>query len=248
MTPADDHQETAKKNMSSHVDQKFRQLVEALSGGQGELVLQQSKLEELVPQLLKLLSWISLKKKVTKEDHSIVQNIFYLLSACFLFNEDTLTYFYNYVDETDPTITFSQLLIDGITCIRSQEIKDHFQNNLVYLSQQFTKVERVRLPLFEILNVVIKTFYAGFTDTTAFYSTVTFYRLFNQLLYCYFNMMKEGHPKFEELFDRKELIIDVILALKKYKVKERRNSMLEDQSLIGIFVVLYGLVDLNPDL
>jgi hypothetical protein len=24
MTPADDHQETAKKNMSSHVDQKFR--------------------------------------------------------------------------------------------------------------------------------------------------------------------------------------------------------------------------------
>jgi len=47
--------------------------------------------------------------------------------------------------------------------------------------------------------------------------------------------------------DDEDLILDIIIELKQYKSKERRNSFMEDNVLNGILMVLYSLLYFNPE-
>ncbi len=49
------------------------------------------------------------------------------------------------------------------------------------------------------------------------------------------------------MMDDEDLILDIIIELKQYKSKERRNSFMEDNVLNGILMVLYSLLYFNPE-
>lgn len=78
----------------------------------------------------------------------------------------------------------------------------------------------------------------------------SFFAFLFSLIYIYYGFKKnpEVEDRYKErLFEDWDFILDVVILLKKYKSKERWNSLLEDRVLIGIFWVLYALFDNNPE-
>lgn len=78
------------------------------------MILMETNLNEFIPQLIKILVWITSKKQLVFEDFRTVNKIFALFSAIFIFSEDALEQFYNYRDPTDEKMCFKNLILQGM--------------------------------------------------------------------------------------------------------------------------------------
>lgn len=90
-------------------------------------------------------------------------------------------------------------------------------------------------------------FYESFKDDARGYGYTEFYQIFSCLIQEYFKLEETGSKQFEKVIDYKPFIIEIVANLKKYKTKEKRNTLLEDHCLIGIFTVLESLLRVKPE-
>ena len=67
------------------------------------------------------------------------------------------------------------------------------------------------------------------------------------MIHEYFDTQKTRNKKFENIIEPKNFIKEIVELLKTYKTKEKRNTMLEDNCLIGIFTILERLLQDNPE-
>ena len=64
----------------------------------------------------------------------------------------------------------------------------------------------------------------------------------------FYYQKQNNNQQIVDVVDPEDFIIEVIIELKKYKAKEKRNSYLEDHFLNGILLVLHSYLYFNPHL
>jgi hypothetical protein len=115
------------------------------------------------------------------------------------------------------------------------------------MSQKITNTTKVRLPLMFFLEICKEHFYEVFKDDVRAYGYKEFFEVFSSLIHTYFIIEESHNPRFEPIINAKLFVNEIVDLLKKYKTKEKRNSMLEDHCLIGIFHILERLLLDKPE-
>ena len=83
--------------------------------------------------------------------------------------------------------------------------------------------------------------YESFKDDARGDEYGEFYEILSVLIHEYWKLEGTRNKKFEKIINYKEFIIEIVANLKKYKTKEKRNTLLEDHLLIEIFTILESL-------
>ena len=108
-----EEQPAVNEQFKNNVNQKNKMLIEALSGEYAEIVLKESDIGTLIPQLLKLSGWIVLKKNSHYEDTKLLYLIFNQLFYLISLKDSNLEFLYSFKNE-EMKLDFSSLIIEGI--------------------------------------------------------------------------------------------------------------------------------------
>lgn len=239
-------QNETKKQFQEVMDSGYSSLLRALTGEYGDKVLREIPYEHFINKTMTMLLSIVTKRDIADMDKLIVEKASYVMSLLFLFNEDLLQPFYNFKDPKTG-MGLKEIVIKGITFTTDAEIKQLFSKLIVFVCRKIKQTTKVRLPIMVILEIMKEHFYESFKDEVRGYGYNEYYDMFSNLIHDYFSFQDSRNKRFEQIIEPKEFIAEIVTLLKKYKAKEKRNTMLEDHCLIGIFSILERLLRDKPE-
>lgn len=244
----EDHKEmqNMKKRLHESLDGNCSSLLKVLTGEYGDKILNEFPFENFINRVMTMMAYVLAKRSVTKEDKVILQKVGTLTSILFLFNEDLLEHFYNFYDSTTK-IGLKELIIKGLTFSTDAEVKAVFSNLINFICTKIKQTNRVRLPIIVVLEILKQHFFESIKDATRFYGYKEFYEGFCHLIHLYFKIQDERNKKFENILEPEIFLKQIINILKNYKTKEKRNTVLEDHCLIGIFGILEQILSDKPE-
>lgn len=109
---------------------------------------------------------------------------------------------------------------------------------LISLCQNIKKADISRLPLFVVLEVLVSSLPGKRSQSYYEISLLNYYKLMSALFADYLEMERTRHVKFTPLFDTREMMGDLVGNFIRYESKEKRNSILEDKTLIGLLMLI----------
>ena len=239
-------QEETKRQIHTSFENDWSHLVQALRGDLGFKILKETPYENFINKVMTLLWSMITKRELSDTDKQIIENVTYTMNVLFLFSEDLLETVYKFKDEVTG-MKFNDIIIKGITFTFDVKVKLIFSNIINNMWRRIKNTNRVRLPLIVIIEIMKEHFYESFKDDTRWYGYREFYEMFSSLIHEYWKLEGTRNKKFEKIIDYKEFIIEIVTNLKKYKTKEKRNTLLEDHWLIGIFTILESLFRVKPE-
>jgi hypothetical protein len=234
-----------KDSKTDRIRDFYLELAFSLKGGEGTQDYCDSDLiMNVIRKSLEIIAGILNKKDINPNDFRILEELMNIISIIFIFNEEALDYFYKYHDKS-TNISMKDIIIKGLTFTHKQEIKTTFYNFVTYICDKIDHTQNIRLPIMVILDICKEHFYESFSEHSRGYGYNDYYNTFSQLIHKYFSVSKTN-PKYEDIIEPESFAIEIVEMLKKYKTKEKRNTMLEDHCLIGIFEILQRLMLDNP--
>ena len=239
-------QEETKRQLQASFENDCLNLVHSLKGDLGMKILKETPYKNFINKVMTLLWSMITKREMSETDKQIIDNAAYIIDILFLFSEDLLEVVYKYEDEATG-MKFHDIIIKGITFTFDAKVKSIFSKIINNMWRKIKHTTRVRLPLIVILEIMKEHFYESFKDDARGYGYGEFYDMFSGLIHEYFKLEETKSKQFERIIDYKSFIIEIVANLKKYKTKEKRNTLLEDHWLIGIFTILESLLRVKPE-
>ena len=111
-------------------------LVEALEGEQGQVVLQDVNIEQLIYQGMKIVMWILEKSNIQMQDTQLVREVYQMFYQFFFFRKESLEYYFGFKD-ADRRQDFRKYMIRGLTFPRSEDLRNSFFHTMYYLCSNF---------------------------------------------------------------------------------------------------------------
>lgn len=239
--------DTYKKEIQDLVETCNPAIIKNLTGEYGEKILKGIKYESLIKKFMKCLTNIFSKRNLSDKDKLIGKLIISTMTPLLTFNENLLTLFYNFYDE-DTKTDLKELIIKGLTFSSDRVVKSLMERFITILCSIVKQTKEVRLPLMVILEFFKEHFFETIKEASKFYGYQEFYNTFTQLFVKYLSLKKERNKKFENIIEPKIFSKQIINILKDYKTKEKRNTVLEDHCLIGLFSLLEQIIIDDPEL
>ena len=209
-------------------------------------ILNKFDYEKFVSRSLTTLNTVISKRSLTQRDKEIVAQNMHVVISIFLYEERSLKVLYNFRDEETKT-DLKEFIIKGMTFSSDPAIKGIFMNAIKYTCEKVKHTKEERLPLIVILEIMKDHFFESIKESSRYYGYKEFYQGFRNLLVEYFKVKGNRNKKFENIIEPKIFLKQLIEILKNYKTKEKRNTVLEDHCLIGIFEILECILCEMPE-
>ena len=239
-------QEETKRQIHASFENDWSRFVQALRGDLGFKILKEISYENFINKIMTLLWSMITKRELSGTDKQIKDNTTYIINILFLFSEDFFETVYKYKDEVTG-MKFNDIIIKGITFTFDVKVKMIFSNIINNMWRRIKNTHRVRLSLIIIIEIMKEHFYKSFKDDARGYGYGELYEILSVLIHEYWKLEGTRNKKFEKIINYKEFIIEIVANLKKYKTKEKRDTLFEDHWLIGIFTILENLFRVKPE-
>ena len=182
------------------------------------------------------------RKEVLFDDRTLVENALNLWLACCINHVELVNELYAFenIDPQGDIKNVTDLFLAGLYCYKNYRIRDEFLNALIAFSTKVRDITSVaRLPVVFLLDALLRNFpkKEGPQETR---ESKEFFELLNKLLDDYFTL--EDDPGFEKVFEPATLFAEVVDRLKGHVSRERKNSIIEDRTLIGYLNLISKLI------
>jgi hypothetical protein len=196
-------------------------------------------------ELLGILYEFMSKKDIKVEDRDIVGQGLSIWMGCLASDPKLLTEIYDDFgrEEGKASLPFSSILIEKGLVSSDYKLRDYFAGAIRFIVQSVKCPELPQPPLHFLIRLLLsKLEYVQKTAVSR--HTAVYFALLKELLPQYFD---EGNQGEEEVFDPQALLKDTVNRLYSYEPTEKRSSLLEDFTLIGLLDIIKILIERCPD-
>jgi hypothetical protein len=195
---------------------------------------------------LQMLASVLSKRSLNQQDKNMLNIVVTGACTIFAFKEEYLPILYNFNDEETNT-DLKQLIVKGLTYSTDAAVKKIFGTLIEMTCFKIKHTKEARLPIMVILELMKDHFFESIKESSRYYGYKEYYTTFGQLIKEYFVVQKNRNKKFENIIEPEIFLKQLLVILKNYKTKEKRNTVLEDHCLIGIFEVIQTILSEKPE-
>lgn len=224
------------KQQVDPVERKIEQLASQLKGEIGDKMLHVIDFDQLQIIVLQSIASLIEKDEIDFDEKKIIENSLSLWLGCVLHKPKILDNFF--IFKCNEFENVQDLMLRGILYPSLFRIREDFLHNLFFFA---TKVTNASKDTFEYtLKAMLQKLPKDNEGVEA--CTAQYFELVSKLIEEYFARVKAGKAN-REILDATKFFSEVIDKIKSHQSREVRNSMKQDETLIGYLKIAHMVLD-----
>ena len=218
------------------VDKKIEMLASQLKGELGDRMLKVIDFDQLQTIVLQSISSIIVKEEMDFDEKKIVESSLSLWLGCILHNQKILDNFFTFKCKEFDDI--QEFILRGILYPSLYRIREEFLHTLFLFA---TKITETKENTFEYtLQAMLNKLPKDNDGEEA--CTSQYFELVSKLIEEYFIRVKTGNVN-KEILDATKFFTEVIAKIKSHQSREVRNSLKQDETLIGYLKIAHMVLE-----
>jgi hypothetical protein len=218
------------------VERKIEQLASQLKGEIGDKMLQVIDFNQLQIIVLQSIASLIDKDEIDFDEKKIIENSLSLWLGCVLHNPKILDNFFTFKCSEFEDV--QDLMLRGILYPSLFRIREDFLHNLFFFATKVTNASKD--PFEYTLKAMLQKLPKDNEGVEA--CTAQYFELVSKLIEEYFVRVKAGTAN-KDILDATKFFAEVIDKIKSHGSREVRNSMKQDETLIGYLKIAHMVLD-----